>query len=72
MEIDKNKKHVAVHCQKLSYIDSAGLGSFIYLRRTLQDGGHQFYLTAIGGWLKKFLQVTGLETTLTATSRSGS
>ena len=60
---------LAVVCRDLSYVDSAGLGAFIFVRKAVLDQGGRFYLTSVGGWLQKFLEMTGLEQTLTAANR---
>ncbi|MGE3165260.1 MAG: STAS domain-containing protein [Planctomycetota bacterium] len=56
---------VEVDCSDLTYLDSAGLGSLIFLRKVVGERGGAMVLTRVGGWLRKFLQVTGLEQALT-------
>ena len=51
---ENDNYHVAVQCENLSYIDSAGLGAFIYVRKIVIDRDRQFYLTAVNGWLKSW------------------
>lgn len=58
-------ERVEIDCSELTYLDSAGLGSLIYLRKVLDDRGVSLQLTEVSGWLKKFLQVTGLEQAFT-------
>lgn len=55
--------NVEMNCRDLTYLDSAGLGSFILLRKLVLQSGGRFQLSGVGGWLQKFLQVTGLEAT---------
>lgn len=59
-------ERVEVDCADLTYLDSAGLGSLIFLRKVVGERGGVMYLARVGGWLRKFLQVTGLEQALTA------
>lgn len=59
-------ERVEVVCRDLNYLDSAGLGSLIYVRKIVGDQQVPFLLVEVGGWLKKFLQVTGLEKAFTS------
>ncbi len=56
---------IEIDCSALTYIDSAGLGSLIYLRKRVHEGNGTLQLTNISGWLQKFLEVTGLAETFT-------
>ena len=60
---------VEVNCRDLTFVDSSGLGAFIFLRKRACEAGGQLYLTEIKGWLLKFLQVTGLEETFMSPER---
>ncbi len=62
-QLREGPSQVEVDCEKLSYIDSSGLGSLIYLRKCAIDREGELRLTQISDWLSKFLQVTGLLTT---------
>lgn len=59
-QLEDGVDRVEIDCQALEYVDSAGLGAFIFLRQRVADHGGQLHLTRISGWLRKFLEVTGL------------
>ena len=59
----ESPREVAVDCDQIEYIDSTGLGALIFLRKAVLDRGGKLRLTRVSGWLRKFLQVTGLERT---------
>lgn len=63
---------VEVDCKDLAYIDSTGLGALVFLRKSVLAGGGRLCLTKVSGWLKKFLQVTGLERTFVAPAETAS
>ncbi len=60
-QLEEGVDRVEIDCQALEYVDSAGLGAFIFLRQRVADHGAQLYLTRISGWLRKFLEVTCLQ-----------
>ncbi len=59
-------RQLEMNCRDLTYLDSAGLGAFIHLRKLVLEKGGRFQLAGVGGWLEKFLQVTGLAETFAA------
>ncbi|MCI0652189.1 MAG: STAS domain-containing protein [Planctomycetes bacterium] len=59
--VGKTAAAVALDCEGLTYLDSSGLGALVFVRKKIIDLGGVLYLTKTGGWLKKFLEVTGLE-----------
>ena len=63
--------NVDVDCNGLAYIDSTGLGALVFVRKAVTARGGRLCLTRVSGWLKKFLQVTGLERTFVAPPKSG-
>ncbi len=70
-EIDEAEGPIRVNCSKLHFIDSSGLGAFIFLQKKLEDRGLKLILCEVSGWLRKFLQVTGLEEALGAKPEHG-
>jgi len=54
---------IEIDCSRLHFIDSNGLGALIFVRKLAIDVGSEMRLTKVSGWLRKFLQVTGLEET---------
>ena len=68
-QLDGTPARVELDCHEVLYIDSTGLGSLIFLRKAVLDGGGSLRLTRVSGWLLKFLQVTGLEETFMVPKR---
>lgn len=62
-ELEDNVTRLYVDCSKLHFIDSSGLGALIFLRKLLSEKDGEMTLVEVSGWLRKFLQVTGLEET---------
>jgi len=60
-ELEGGPTKVHVDCEKLHFIDSNGLGCLIYLRKCVVERDGQLTIINVSGWLRKFLQVTGLE-----------
>ncbi len=58
---------IELNCSRLHFIDSNGLGSLIFVRKQAIDTEAELRLTEVSGWLRKFLQVTGLEETFCGT-----
>lgn len=54
---------VLIDCSRLHFIDSSGLGALIFVRKAVTEQSGTMQLTEVSGWLRKFLQVTGLEET---------
>ncbi|MEM7261119.1 MAG: STAS domain-containing protein [Planctomycetota bacterium] len=60
---ERSASVVQINCHRLHFIDSSGLGSLIFARKQVLDAGGELRLVEVSGWLRKFLQVTGLEET---------
>ena len=60
-QLENGPGNVDVNCRQLSYVDSTGLGALIFLRKAVLDQSGSLRLIQVSGWLRKFLQVTGLE-----------
>ena len=66
-QLETGPYEVELDCRQLSYIDSTGLGALIFLRKRVLDHNGVLRLVHVSGWLRKFLQVTGLEETFIGT-----
>ena len=66
-QVKNAPQEVQVDCEKLHFIDSRGLGCLIYVRKCVTEQEGSMILINVSGWLRKFLQVTGLEEILCGT-----
>lgn len=60
-EYKKNKSDIILDCTKLTYIDSTGLGSIIYLLNALGEDGNKIFIRNLKDNLKKLFRITKLD-----------
>lgn len=58
---DKDPKDMELDLEGLEYLDSTGLGAFIYLLKHVQENGHKIYLKNIKPNIKKLFTITKLD-----------
>ncbi|MEJ8786611.1 STAS domain-containing protein [Peptoniphilus sp. HCN-40583] len=58
---DAHKKNILVDCTDLNYVDSTGLGGFIYLLNYVKENGHQVQLKHLDPNVKKLFTITKLD-----------
>lgn len=58
---DENKRNILVDCEKLEYLDSTGLGAFIFLLKHVKEDGHRIYIRHLRDSIKKLFTITKLD-----------
>ncbi len=57
----QNKKNITFNLENLEYIDSTGLGSFIQVYKTLEDGGNIIEVVGAKPNVKKIFIITEMD-----------
>ncbi len=60
-EYKKKKLDILLDCTELTYIDSTGLGSIIYLLNVLGEDGKKIYVRNLKDNLRKLFKITKLD-----------
>ena len=55
------KTSVTLHCEKLQYISSAGLGVLVSVQKRLMDSGHRMKLTQLSPHIREVLELAGFD-----------
>lgn len=58
---DKNPKDILIDGKKLDYMDSTGLGSFIYILKKVKEKDYKIYIDNIKPNIKKLFDITKLD-----------
>ncbi|MDY3118297.1 MAG: STAS domain-containing protein [Peptoniphilus sp.] len=58
---DQYKKDVLIDCADLKYVDSTGLGGFIYLLNHMKENGHAISIEHLDPNVKKLFTITKLD-----------
>lgn len=58
---DEDPKDIEMNLEELEYLDSTGLGAFIYLLKHAQENGHNIYLKNVKPNIKKLFTITKLD-----------
>ncbi len=58
---DKYNRDLLIDCKKLEYMDSTGLGAFIYILKKVKEKDHKIYIQNIKPNIKKLFDITKLD-----------
>lgn len=58
---DSKETDILINGEKLSYVDSTGLGVLISILKNLKDKGHKIYLSNIKSNIRKIFNITELD-----------
>lgn len=58
---DAHKKNILVDAEDLTYVDSTGLGGFIYLLNYVKENGHEVHIEHLDPNVKKLFTITKLD-----------
>lgn len=58
---DKDAKDLLIDCKNLEYLDSTGLGAFIYILKKLKEQDYKIYIDNIKPNIKKLFDITKLD-----------
>lgn len=58
---DKDEKNLLIDCKNLEYLDSTGLGSFIYILKKVKEKDYKIYIDNLKPNIKKLFDITQLD-----------
>lgn len=58
---DNDEKDLLIDCTKLDYMDSTGLGAFIYILKKVKEKDNKIYIDNIKPNIKKLFDITKLD-----------
>lgn len=58
---DKKESDILINGEKLTYVDSTGLGVLISILKKLKDNGYEIYLSNIKPNIRKIFDITELD-----------
>lgn len=61
----QNKKHVILNLQKVSFMDSSGLGVLLFCKRSCDEVGGSFTLCCLQGYVNNLVTLTKLDKAVT-------
>ncbi|MDO5301400.1 MAG: STAS domain-containing protein [Tissierellia bacterium] len=62
---EKAKKDVLIDGGRLDYVDSTGLGGFMYLLKEVREDGHKIFMKDIKDNIRKLFTITQLDAMFT-------
>ena len=60
-EYQKYKTNIVIDGKELTYLDSTGLGTFIYLLNLIQQNGHKIQIRDLSPNIRKLFTITQME-----------